>query len=172
MAAPDDIILGDGVFTIGTTDIALTRGGGQFTVEREYREIAADGDYGPVKGRIRKVRSVARLTLNALEMLPANLPKFYPSTTLTADAGPPVSDTLTGAADIDDADYNTTVKWTGKTKGGRSVIITIENAINLGNIDLALADKDEVVAQVVYTATYLEAARTTEPWNIEYVDAV
>ena len=38
------IILGKGVFSIGDTPIALTRGGGQFTVEREVRQIEADGD--------------------------------------------------------------------------------------------------------------------------------
>ena len=50
----ESIILGDGVFAVNGTDIALTRGGGQFLIEREYREIPADGDYSPVKGRIRK----------------------------------------------------------------------------------------------------------------------
>ena len=56
----NDIILGDGVFAIGATDVGLTRGGGTLTIEREYRTIEADGDYGPVKGRIRKIKSVAK----------------------------------------------------------------------------------------------------------------
>ena len=30
--------------------VGLTRGGGNFVVEREYREINADDDPGPVKG--------------------------------------------------------------------------------------------------------------------------
>ena len=46
--ASDGIILGAGKFYIGETLVALTRGGGQFTVEREYREINADGDRGAV----------------------------------------------------------------------------------------------------------------------------
>lgn len=171
MAAPDDIILGDGVFAINGTNIALTRGGGQFTVEREYRQIEADGDYGPVKERIRKVRSVAKLVMNALELLPANLPTMYPATSNTNDAGPPIADTITGKADIETADYQDEVTWTGETKGGRSVVITLENAINLENIDLSMVDKEEIVAQITYTATYLENARTTEPWNIVYTDA-
>lgn len=163
--AVTDIILGEGVFTIGTTDIALTRGGGKFVVEREYRVIPADGDMGPVEGRIRKTRSVAKLTLNALEILPANLPLMYPATSLdTKTTGHSI---LTGKADIEDEDYQATVKWTGKTKGGKAVVITLENAINLENIDWNLVDKDEIVPQITYTATYLESAKTTEPWKID-----
>lgn len=170
MAAPADIILGEGVFAIGGTDVALTRGGGQFTVERTYREILADGDYGPVKGRIKKTSSRAKLAMNALELLPANLPKMYPATTNTNADGPPETDTWTGKADIEDADYST-VTWTGKTVGGRSVVITLSNAICLENIDFSLVDKEEIVPAVTFTAAYLESARTTEPWNVVFTDA-
>ncbi|CAM4186359.1 hypothetical protein L1N85_11415 [Paenibacillus alkaliterrae] len=165
---PNDIVLGDGVFAVGGVNIALTRGGGQFLVEREYRRIQADGDYGPVKGRIRKISSVAKLVMNALEILPASLPKFYPSVRNTNAAGPPITDTITGKVDIETADYNTTVTWTGKTKGGRNVVITLDNAINLENIDWALTDKDELVPQLTFTATYDETTRTTEPWKIVF----
>jgi hypothetical protein len=168
----NDIVLGYGVFSIGAVDIGLTRGGGAFNVEREMREIPADGDYGPVKGRISLDREVATLTVNALQLLPANLPKLYPATTNTNAAGPPVSDTIKSTLKVADGDYNTTVKWTGKTKGGRSVIITLENAINLEGIDWSLVDKDEVVPEVTFTATYLDSARETAPWDIKYVDAV
>jgi hypothetical protein len=162
----DEIILGDGVFAIGATNIALTRGGGQLTIEREYRQIDADGDYGPVKGRIRKTKSVAKLLMNALEILPVNIPKMYPAVKNTNDstAG---TDTVTAEEDIQDADYNT-VTWTGKTTSGRSVVITLQNAINLENLDWALADKNEIVPALTYTATYDPATRKTEPWNIEF----
>ena len=46
-AAPADIILGDGVFSIGASSstavaLALTRGGGNYSVEREIRLIEAE----------------------------------------------------------------------------------------------------------------------------------
>jgi hypothetical protein len=165
----DDIILGEGVFSIGATDIGLTRGGGQFVVEREYRNIEADGDYGPVKGRVRKIRSVPKLTVNALEMLPVDFSKFYPATNV--DSATTVgTDAITAKKDIEDTDYNDTVKWTGRTKSGRSVIITLENAINLENIDWSMVDKEEIVPVVTFTATYLEGSTDTEPWKLEYVD--
>ena len=66
-----EIILGAGKFYIGQTLVALTRGGGQFTVEREYREINADGDRGAVKGRVVMESSRPKLTMNVLTMLTA-----------------------------------------------------------------------------------------------------
>jgi hypothetical protein len=164
---PNDIILGSGVFSIGATAIAVTRGGGQFAVERSYKEIIADGDRGPVKDRIRKDGSRATLTLRALEMLTTNLTKLYPATKL--DTTVAKTESFKAETDIKTADYNATVKFTGKTMSGKSVVITLENAINLGNIDWALIDKDEVVAEIVYTATYLETARDVEPWKVDFI---
>ncbi len=76
--AADGIMLGTGVFYIGETAIALTRGGGKFTVEREFREIVADGDRGPVKDRIELVGSRATLTMNTLQII-ARLADIYPA---------------------------------------------------------------------------------------------
>jgi len=167
MAGVANIILGDGVFSIGSTNIALTRGGGKFIVEREYRLIEADGDYGPIKGRIRKTKSIAKLEMNALEILPANIPMMYPALDEDTTTTPGTS-VIAAATDVVDADYNTTVKWTGKTKAGKAVVITLENAINLENIDWTLADKDEIIPKLTFTAAYLDTARTTEPWKIQY----
>ena len=63
------ILTGVGVFYIGETPIALSRGGGKFTVEREFREINVDGDRGPVKDRIVMEGSRATLTMNTLQIL-------------------------------------------------------------------------------------------------------
>ena len=73
-----EIMLGAGVFYIGDTAVALTRGGGSFTVEREFREISADGDRGPVEGRIVMDRSVATLTMNVLTIL-SRVADLYPA---------------------------------------------------------------------------------------------
>lgn len=67
--ASDCILLGAGVVSIDGVDVALTRGGSQFTVEREFRDINADGDRGTVKGRVVMDGSVATLTVNALTFL-------------------------------------------------------------------------------------------------------
>lgn len=168
--AAKDIMLGEGTFSVGAslgamTEIAVVRGGGRFTLEREQRIVQADGDYGPVKGRIRTVGEIAKLTVNALELLPAHMPKFYPGMDLeTSDPG---KDVLTSTLDIVTGDYNF-VTFTGSTIDGKQVYIELQNAINLENLDWGLVDKDEVIAALTYTAAYDEAARTTPPWKVEF----
>ena len=161
--AAEKILLGYGVVAVDATPIGLTRGGSNFVIEREVREIEADGDYGPVKGRQVIDREVATLTVRGLELfVAAELPLFFSGMALTAGA---TEDVLTSLLTFADGDYHE-VTWTGKTKDGKSVVITVENAINMGNIELTLEDKTEVVPEIVYTATYLDSARETPPWEI------
>ena len=164
---PDNIILGDGVFYLDETPIALTRGGGTFSIEREYRNIEADGDYGPVKGRIRKIRSVAKLLLNALELIPAQIVQMYPALQINTGVD---STEITAKEEIEAADYQSEVIWVGQTLAGQGVRITLQNAINLENLEWSLVDKEEVVPEVTYTAAYLEGARKTEPWKVEFLN--
>ena len=164
------ILLGYGVFSIGDTKIGLTRGGGQFTIEKEIRQIEADGDRGYIKGRIIQDKSTPKLVMNSLEVITENLTKMYPALKETTNSETNKTK-ITGTGSIADSDYNDTVKWTGKTKGGKEVIITIHNAINLENFDWTLADKDEVVAALTYTGCYEEdSPEDFEPWEIEYVN--
>lgn len=170
MSNPQRLLLGHGVYSIGETPVGLTRGGGQFVVEKEYRNIEADGDRGPVKGRINQDKSTAKLTVNALEVITENIPKMYAAVKSTK-ALEGQKTIVTGKGKIEDSDYNDMVKWTGKTKGGRSVVIKLYNAINLENFDWSLADKDEVVAALTFTGCYLEDSQEGyEPWEIEYLD--
>ena len=80
-AGKGEIVLGVGKFYIGTTAedavyVGLTRGGGSFVVEREFREINADGDPGLVKGRVEKEAARPKLTLTALQWL-TKVDKLY-----------------------------------------------------------------------------------------------
>lgn len=81
-----EILMGAGIFYIDNTAVALTRGGGSFNVEREFREVNADGDRGPVEGRVVMEGSRASLTLNTLQIL-TRVADLYPaisSTTVTS----------------------------------------------------------------------------------------
>ena len=69
-----EIVLGVGKFYIGTSAgdaeyVGLTRGGGSFVVEREFREINADGDPGLVADRVAKEMARPKLKLTALQWL-------------------------------------------------------------------------------------------------------
>ena len=165
----EKILLGYGIVTVGATPVGLTRGGSSFVVEREYREIEADGDRGPVKGRIVIDREVARLNVNALETFTQDeMTKYYPGMTVTPDSTEtPTKHTLKSSLNIVEGDYND-VKWVGKTKDGKAVTINIEDAINMDNLEWNLEDKNEVVPSLGFTATYDEATRDTPPWNVDF----
>ena len=80
-AGPGEIVLGAGKFYIGTSaqdaqPVGLTRGGGSFVVEREFRRINADGDPGLVVGRMEKEMALPKLTINALQWL-TKVDKLY-----------------------------------------------------------------------------------------------
>ena len=80
-AGVGEIILGTGRFYIGTkaedaVKVGLTRGGGSFVVEREFREINADDDPGLVEGRIDKEMARPKLKLIALQWL-TKVDKLY-----------------------------------------------------------------------------------------------
>ena len=69
-----EMLLGVGKFYIGTTAedakyVGLTRGGGSFVVEREFRDVNADDDPGSVKDRISKDSGRPKLKLTALQWL-------------------------------------------------------------------------------------------------------
>lgn len=78
-----EIVLGAGKFYIGQNLVALTRGGGSFTVEREAREINADGDRGMVKGRVVYESSRAKLSMSILTML-SHLTDIYNGVAVSA----------------------------------------------------------------------------------------
>lgn len=77
-AGASEIIMGAGIFYVDNIAVALTRGGGSFNVARTFRNINADGDRGPVKGRVTIDDSTATMTLNVLTML-TNIAKLYPA---------------------------------------------------------------------------------------------
>ena len=168
----DPILLGHGIFYINNKATALTKGGGKFALERDYREIEADGTIGPVKGLIDIEKSVAKLEINQLTIVPQDFASMYPGMVLDNQTSGTVK--ITGSATIKDSDYQDTVYWIGKTIKGKPVKITLHNAINLENIDWDLQDKSEVVNKLTYTATYdIKQEESNEPWDIEWgVDAV
>ncbi len=80
-AGNGEILLGVGKFYLGKTAgdaqyIGLSRGGGSFVVERNFREINADDDPGAVAGRIDKTEGRPKLKLSMLQWL-SKVDKLY-----------------------------------------------------------------------------------------------
>ena len=79
---------------------------------------------------------------------------------------------ITGnGGNILDSDFHA-LTWTGKTKGGVPVKITLDNGLNMGNLEWTLAEKNEVVPAIEFEACYdnadTQADETTKcPWKVE-----
>lgn len=86
-AGNGEILLGVGKFYVDSTLVGLTRGGGRFVVEREYREINADGDPGAVEDRIEQVEGRPKLTFRALQWV-TKIPSFYAGMTTVTTTTP------------------------------------------------------------------------------------
>lgn len=165
----EKIMLGCGVVSVGGYPLGLTRGGSTFTVEREIRNIEADCDRGPAKGRVVIDTEVPKLTVNALEPFAADeIARYWPG--LSIDTTGATYDEVTGNLTIAAGDYND-VSFVGKTKDGKAVTIEIDDAINIANIELALEDKNEVVPSLEFTGHYDETTRTTPPWRVKFAKA-
>ncbi len=165
----EKIMLGCGVVSVGGFPIGLTRGGSSFVVEREFRNIEADCDRGPVEGRVVIDTEVAKFTVNALEPFATDeIKRYYPG--LDLDTSNENYDSITGTLTIVSGDYND-VAFVGKTKDGKAVTVEVDNALNLSNLELALEEKSEVVASMEFTGHYAEASRETPPWRVKFSKA-
>jgi hypothetical protein len=162
-------ILGPGAFYFDYGEvtelcIGATRGGGTFNVERQIREVAQDGAYGPIKNKRYKTRIVPVLKIKALELGIANLPKFFGG--MTVDSSGVSYDSITENIAIAAADYLTNVAFVGENGDGEDVIIIIKNALGDGNIEMAIEDKNEIVPETQFTGHYASDALTTVPYEI------
>lgn len=162
-STPKNILLGYGVVKIDGQPIGLTRGGSTFTIEREVRDIEADGDRGPVKGRIVIDKETPILKVNALELFSKDdLMKYY-SSLISIENG------IESGISFKDSDYHK-VQWEGKTLDGVKVIITLPNALNKENLELTLEDKNEVVPELSFTGVYEEDKRDLSAFSIVFVE--
>ena len=149
-----EIVLGLGAFYIydgeEAVKIAYTRGGGKFAVERTYRPISFDGlkAYASQDMIVIDEENVS-LEINMLSIFKdSDLTFLYPAMKATTGAD---GTTITSNDDlaIKTDDYRK-VAWKGITNTGAPIEITIENAVNVSNIDWSMQDRDEVLQTISY----------------------
>jgi hypothetical protein len=183
----DRLLLDSGVVyldwdTSGKTPrmLGACRGGNSFNIEREWRDMEFDGVGGIVRGGRRLVGATATLTANLVEINKELLQVALPGSEVTqltsavGGDGQPV--TVTGerqyslraqvtAAIPDFTYYNVAIvaKYSGTEL---PVVLVVKNAINTGNLELSLADKDESVIAITFTGSYGVDDLDNEPWEI------
>jgi len=134
--------------------IGATRGGSEFNLTLEQREIEADGVPGPLKGFKRIVRVEATLTVNMLALSLDNL-KAAIAGGVSAAGGTDFPDhsVITGKQ-ITDASYFDNLALVARTGSGKPAIFVIENALADGNLSISLSDQDEANPSVTFVAHF------------------
>jgi len=144
--------------------VGATRGGNSFGVEQENREMLADGAPGPVKGSQRRLRSIAKLTVNILEMTKENVQMSLPGSTSALESG---YDKITREDGITLGDYYENVALIITKNGGTDpMVFMIKNALALENAEFEASEDDEPVLSVELTAHFDPDNIGAEPWEI------
>lgn len=144
--------------------IGATRGGAEFVIAREDREIEIDGPKGPVKGLKRTIRHTARLSFTLVEVSQQTL--------LDLTRGTAVSDgthrLITPDNSIVDSDYYTNIALVGEMMDTTDpIIVKILNGLFEGEITLTTDDQNEGELAVTVMGHYASDALTTVPYTIE-----
>lgn len=167
MADFKPIMLGEGKLFLdegeaGELEIGYVRGG-EFNDQLEMRHIEADGKRSHLKGDAVVNTIQPQLTINALEMSSDNLDKLFCGVEVADATG---IKTLTRNYAVADTDYLTNVTFVGVTKAGKPVKIKLLNALGEGPINLAFADKEEVIIPCLFTGNGDTIADTKAPFEL------
>lgn len=154
-----------GFASLGTS-LGATRGGNTVVIEQEVREMEVDGAHGPVEGSRRITRTVAKLTVNFIEHNLVGLKRALVAS--TSAAFETNWDAITRDTKIQAADYITDITLVGEVSGtvAGACAVKFDNVIVDSNFELSMADKEEGVIPVTFTAHFDPSDLDTEPWTI------
>lgn len=164
------------------TRLGATRGGSEFLIEPEVREMEVDGAPGRVMGGTRIVRVDATLTCNFVEFnedilkhaIPGgevsdgtdygeNLKQIKRAMKLFADGG-----------SYEDPYIDNVVLFAEVAGTSTPIIVGVKNALQTGNFELSMEDQDEAVITIEFSGHFnpedLESDDSDEPWIMIYPD--
>lgn len=185
-ATNSSIIIDAGaVYTnLGETNQALlgaTKGGNSFVLETSYRNPEIDGVRGPVMNNERIIVGIARMTVNLIEVNDRTLLFAVPGATATGvtmvdgdvvTLTTPTHQHIQRNRKLLSTDYLKNIAIVGEVQGkAQPIIIVLDNALSLGNLEMGFEDKNEAVIPINFTAHYDPANVKQEPWHIYYPSA-
>ena len=145
--------------------IGPARGGGNFKVERTYRNIEYDGIKGDTQGLVTVDDENATLTVKTLKASLETFADKLPGAKITRDN---VTNKITkieagSLGIIKEEDYIKNITMFGQKVGGNFVKITIRRALDKNGIDFSAVQKAEGEIELAYRAHHKYDDDTTEP---------
>ena len=149
----------------GETELCPTRGGGNFVVTRNIRDIEYDGRQGKTKGTRVIDEENATLTVIVLDTAADTLKLALPGATLTLGK---ISNSDNGL--IPAADYLANVTMFAKTVEGKYKKITLYNAMADNGLSFAATPKAEGTIELQFAAHW--AVGGSQLYDIEEVNSI
>jgi hypothetical protein len=152
--------------------LGATRGGNEFTIETEYREMAVDGARGAVKGSRRITKVTASLKAKFLEMSAALLNYSLPGSAVAdypATQGK-THDKVTRSLQLALTDYLDNVTIVGEVTGNSAqpIVCMLKNVIADGGFSVSFSDGDESALEVTFKAHFDPSTMDAEPWEVRF----
>lgn len=134
--------------------LGATRGGSEFNLNAEIREVEVDGAPGRVKGFTRIVRVDPAITINLLSLTKENLKMSIPGATEEPGGeGFEDYDVISGGQ-IKDEHYFDNLALVAKTGAGKPAIFIIENALADGALSISTVDQDEANPSITFNGHF------------------
>lgn len=144
--------------------IGVTKGGNEFALNDEYREMPFDGMPGPVEGFNRLIKVAPVLKVNLLEHTTTNLQRIISGVSNSATG---THDVLTRDTQISTTHHITNVALVLQKTGTSELwVFKVSNALNKAPFVFGAADNDEGIIAVEFHAHFLPSDLETEPWEI------
>ena len=160
------------------TKLGACRGGNEFSVTAEMRDMPFDGAGGLVQGARRIISTTATLTVNLVEISKEILKIAIPGAEYTnvGAAKDEAGTAITGETyyeikraiekTIPDFEF-TDVAIVAEMSGTKApVICCLKNAMAGGELNLSFSDADESVLKITFTGSISPDALEDEPWFI------
>jgi hypothetical protein len=178
------LILDSGVIYLNWYDatnrkvLGACRGGNEFTVETEWRDMQFDGVGGIIRGARRPITTTVTLTANLVEISKEIIQVAIPGAEISA--GVPAVDEH-GTVIVGEKQYSVQrilraaipeltyydVAIVSKYSGTEAPVVCVcKNAINNSSFALSLADQDEAAPSITFTGSFSVEDIDVEPWEI------
>lgn len=156
-------------YTDGTdqgTLLGATLDGNEFVIEVDVRDPRPDGARGKIKG-LRTYNEInASITANMFEISKESLEKNIPGVTVSDEGD---YNKLTPGLDIADSEYIDNVAIVGTLSGSDEPFVgIIKNALADDGLEMSLADRDDVVQSITFSAHFDPSDLDTVPYEIRY----
>ena len=142
----------------GSNLLGATRGGGNFVITRDIREVEADGTRSSFVGSRIVDSADAYLSTTLIEITPEHLKTVLGNADI--DDSNPNHIVVTVRTAIDDGDYLQNLIWVGDTSEG-FMAIELFNALNTADFSFTFTDKNEGTATCEFHA-HQEGVESTD----------